>query len=115
MLSRLRDMSARQGDVAIAIGLSIVLVLELALGKNVTGPAWANYGFGLVITGALAWRRRWSIPVVAVQLAAAAASNVANGDLTENPFATFLALIVGMYSVGYYAPRRWSERGVVVG
>jgi signal transduction histidine kinase len=35
--------------------------------------------------------------------------------LTENPFTTFLALIIGMYSVGYYAPRPWTERGLAIG
>src|SRR5205823_1565602 len=114
MASRLRQVTARQGDALLAVALSIVLVLELALGSNITGPPLANYGCGLVITLALARRRDWPVWVVVVQLVSVIVSNLANGDLTENPFAPFLALIVAMYSVGYYAPPPWSDVGVGV-
>ena len=43
MSSRMPAISARQGDALMAIALSAVLLLELSLGSNITGPAWANY------------------------------------------------------------------------
>ncbi|MEY2431172.1 MAG: hypothetical protein QOC92_897, partial [Acidimicrobiaceae bacterium] len=98
-----------------AVGLTVALVLELSLGTNVTGPFWANYVLGAVCTGAVAWRRAWPVYAVAVQLVAVLVSTVAGGDLSENPFSPFLALIVVMYAVGAYAPRGWTEFGVGIG
>src|SRR4051795_4250570 len=108
-------LSARQGDLLMAIALSVVLVLELSLGSNITGPAWANYGLGLVCTGAVAFRRPWPVWAIAVQMSVVLVSTAAGGDLTENPFAPFVAAIVVMYAVGSYAPQGWSEFGLLVG
>src|SRR3954447_20352723 len=101
--------SARQGDAILAVALSAFLVLELSLGSSVTGPFWANYVCGLVITAAVAWRRPVPVWALAVQLIFALVSTLANGDLTENTFSTFLAVIAVSYAVGSYAPRGWSE------
>src|SRR3954453_8586285 len=114
MSSAFPRISARQGDALMAAALTVVLVLELSLGSNITGPFWANYVLGVFITGAVAWRRPWPVWALAVQLIAALASTAADGDLTENPFSPFLAVIVVMYGVGSYAPRGWSRcRGAV--
>ncbi len=115
MTDSLPKISARQGDALMAIALSVVLVLELSLGSAITGPFWTNYPLGLVITGAVAFRRRYPVWAVSAQLIAAVVSTAANGDLTENPFSPFLALIIVMYAVGSYAPRRWSNLGVAIG
>jgi hypothetical protein len=56
-MSRLRELTPRQGDILLAAVLSAVLVLELSLGSNITGPPLVNYGLGLVMTIAVAWRR----------------------------------------------------------
>src|SRR5258705_12872766 len=109
-MSRFREITPRQGDILLAALLSVVLVLELSLGSNITGPPLVNYGFGLVVTIAVAWRRPWPVWVVAAQLLAALISTALDGDLTENPFTPFLSVIIGMYSVGYYAPRPCYER-----
>ena len=98
-----------------AIALSVVLVLELSLGSHITGPWWANYIFGLVCTGAVAWRRPWPVWALAVQMVAVLISVIAGGDLVENPFTPFLAVLVVMYAVGSYAPRGWSYFGVGIG
>jgi signal transduction histidine kinase len=98
-----------------AIALSVVLVLELSLGSNITGPFWANYVCGLVTTAAVAWRRPWPVWALAVQLSAVLLSTAFGGDLAENPFSPFLAVIVVMYAVGSYAPREWSLFGVGIG
>src|SRR3954464_10245475 len=107
--------SARQADALLAVGLTVALVLELSLGSNITGPFWANYVCGVLITGAVAWRRPWPVWALSVQLIAALVSTAAGGDLTENPFSPFLSVIVVMYGVGSYAPFGWSRFGVAIG
>src|SRR3954453_18981781 len=107
--------SPRQADALLAVGLTVALLLELSLGSNITGPFWANYVLGVFITGAVAWRRPWPVWALAVQLIAALASTAADGDLTENPFSPFLAVIVVMYGVGSYAPVGWSRFGAAIG
>src|SRR5437868_4120486 len=115
MSSSLPRISARQGDALMAIALSVVLVLELSLGSNITGPFWTNYVCGVVATAAVAWRRPWPVWALAVQLSAVLLSTAFGGDLAENPFSPFLAVIVVMYAVGSYAPREWSLFGVTIG
>lgn len=107
--------TARQGDALLALGLSVALVLELSLGANVTGPFWANYVLGVVATGAVAWRRPWPVWALAAQLVAVLISVAFDGDLAENPFSPFLAVIVVMYGVGSYAPVGWSRFGLAIG
>jgi signal transduction histidine kinase len=107
--------SPRQGDALLAAGLTVVLILELSLGNNTTGPFWANYLLGPLITGAVAWRRPWPVWMLAVQLLAALISTAAGGDLTENTFSTFVSVIVVMYGVGSYAPAGWTQFGVAIG
>src|SRR5689334_16699330 len=105
----------RQAAALLAVGLTVALVLELSLGSNITGPFWANYICGVVITGAVAWRRPWPVWALAVQLIAALISTAAGGDLTENPISPFLSVIVVVYGVGSYAPVGWSRFGVAIG
>src|SRR4051794_18873732 len=107
--------SARQIDALMAVGLTAVLILELSLGSNITGPFWANYLLGSLATLAVAWRRPWPVWALAVQLVAVLISTAAGGDLAENPFAPFLAVIVVMYGVGSYPPLGWSRFGVGIG
>src|SRR3954447_23209705 len=107
--------SARQIDALMAAGLTAVLILELSLGSNISGPFWANYLLGAVATLAVAWRRPWPVWMLAVQLVAVLISTAAGGDLAENPFAPFLAVIVVMYGVGSYPPLGWSRFGVAIG
>src|SRR5215208_6171213 len=107
--------TARQGDALLALGLSVALVLELSLGSNVDGPVWANYVLGVIATGAVAWRRPWPVWALAAQLIAVIISTAAGGDLSENPFSPFLAVIVVMYGVGSYAPVGWSRFGLGIG
>jgi signal transduction histidine kinase len=98
-----------------AAALSVVLVLELTFGSNITGPFWTNYVCGVLATGAVAWRRPWPVWALAVQLVSVLVSTAFGGDLAENPFSPFLAVIVVMYGVGSYAPRVWSYFGVGIG
>src|SRR3954462_268126 len=107
--------SARQIDALMAVGLTAILILELILGSNISGPFWANYLLGSVATLAVAWRRPWPVWMLAVQLVAVLISTAAGGDLAENPFAPFLAVIVVMYGVGSYPPLGGSRFGVAIG
>ena len=115
MVSTHPRITPRQADALLAVGLTVTLVLELSLGANITGPFWANYVLGVVVTGAVAWRRPWPVWALAAQLSVLLVSNAAGGDLTENPFAPFLSVIVVMYGVGSYAPLGWSRFGVAIG
>src|SRR3954468_1324403 len=107
--------TGRQGDALLAVALTVALVLELSLGSNITGPFWANYVLGVVCTMAVAWRRPWPVWALAAQLIAVLVSTAAGGDLSENPIAPFLAVIVVMYGVGSYAPVGWSRFGLAIG
>src|SRR3954470_17906834 len=107
--------SARQIDALMAVGLTAVLILELSLGSNITGPVWANYLLGSLATLAVAWRRPWPVWALAAQLIAVLVSTAAGGDLTENPFSPFLAVIVVMYGVGSDAPVGGGLFGVAIG
>ena len=115
MVSTHPRITPRQADALLAVGLTVTLVLELSLGANITGPFWANYVLGVVVTGAVAWRRPWPVWALAAQLSVLLVSNAAGGDLTENPFAPFLSVIVVMYGVGSYAPLGLSRFGVAIG
>ncbi|HYZ29998.1 MAG TPA: hypothetical protein VE570_13130, partial [Thermoleophilaceae bacterium] len=115
MSSTVPQISARAADALLAAGLTVLLLLEVSLGSNITGPFWTNYLLGVVITGAVAFRRPWPVWMLALQLVAALISTAAGGDLTENPFSPFLSVIVVSYAVGSYAPRRWSEFGAAIG
>jgi signal transduction histidine kinase len=107
--------SARQADALLAVGLTAALLLELSLGSNITGDWWTNYVLGVLVTAAVAWRRPWPVWALAVQLIALLVSVAFDGDLVENPFTPFLAVIVVMYGVGSYAPIGWSRFGVAIG
>jgi signal transduction histidine kinase len=98
-----------------AIALSVVLVLELSFGSHITGPVWTNWPLGIVICAAVGFRRPWPVWALAVQLVCALVSTAAGGDLTENTFAPFLAVILVSYAVGSYAPRPWTEFGLGIG
>jgi signal transduction histidine kinase len=114
MVSRLRRVGARQGDYVLAAAAVALLAIELSV-ENVHGPWAVNWGFGLVMTGALAWRRRAPVAVVAVQLAAGIAQGLAGGDLISQPFAPFFSVIIGFYSVGAHAADPWSTRALAFG
>src|SRR3954463_15347723 len=114
MLSRIRGLSARQGDLLLAAAVTALLVFELSI-QDIDGPAGVNYFFGIVMTGALVWWRRWPVYVVSVQLVAAIVSERLGGGLIEQPFAPFFSILLSFYAVGRYAPKRWSELGLGIG
>src|SRR5437764_3801793 len=114
MFPRLREMSARQGDLALAAAMAVTLLVELSV-ENVGGPAVVNYAFGLVMTGALYWRRRLPVAVIAVQCGSGILQGVLGGDLINSPFSPFFSVLIGFYSVGAYASYVWALRGLVIG
>jgi signal transduction histidine kinase len=115
MVSRLRSIGARrQGDYALAAAAVVLLAIELSV-ENIHGPWPVNWGFGLVMTGSLLWRRRWPVVVVAAQLAAGILQGIAGGDLVSEPFAPFFSVLLGFYSVGVHAPEVWALRALAFG
>jgi signal transduction histidine kinase len=115
MSSHVPGLTARQGDALLAAALSLLLVLELSFGSNITGDVWVNFPLGLAMTAAVAFRRPWSVSMLALALVAALAATLLDGDLTENTLAPFLSVILIAYGVGAYAPRPWMEYGVGIG
>jgi signal transduction histidine kinase len=98
---------ARQGlrppvaDVALALVLSIVAVLEA-----ISGP-WGSPAV-LLMTLPLAWRRRQPLAVF-LMIAAAAV-----GVFQQAPYAGLTAIMIAAYSVGTYSRHRLLSLGVIV-
>lgn len=114
MMSRFRGLTARQGDLLLAAAVTALLVFELSI-EDIHGHWVVNWFFGLVMTGALAWWRRWPVYVAGAQLIAAIVSELLGGDLIEQPFAPFFSILMTFYAVGRYPPKRWSELGLGIG
>ena len=88
-------------DVALALALSIVAVLETISGQ------WSSPAV-LLMTLPLAWRRRQPL---AVFLAIAAA---AVGVFQQAPYAGLTAVMIAAYSVGTYSRHRLLSLGVII-
>ncbi len=88
-------------DVALALALSIVAVLEAISGQ------WSSPAV-LLMTLPLAWRRRQPL---AVFLAIAAA---AVGVFQQAPYAGLTAVMIAAYSVGTYSRHRLLSLGVII-
>ena len=96
-------------DVAIALGLVALTVVEAALGQAGTREPW-QLAVALASLGALAWRRVHPVPVAVLLVL----SNVLTNP--ENQFSTLLALVVATYSLGFHAraPQSYVGLGLVV-
>ncbi|WP_051515403.1 sensor histidine kinase [Candidatus Blastococcus massiliensis] len=101
----------RWADPAIATALTALAVVELAL-ADPRSPAW-QYPVVVVMTAALAWRRRTPVTVLAVVLGAILVQQ-ANG-LPLDGLHVPLALYPAFYSVGAHRPLRPAISGLAVG
>ena len=105
-----RDLSPRSADVALALALTVLIVVESA-----AGASWGPFGrpdagspAALLMTVPLAWRRRQPLLVFAL---------VAVGGVlafTQAPYVGVIAVMVAAYSVGTYSRYRLLSLGVVV-
>lgn len=62
---------------------------------------------GLLVSLPLAWRRRWPLAMFAIQLAGATA-------LETSPWVTFVAVLVGAYSLAAHGRSPWLSFGVLL-
>ena len=102
-------------DIALAVAVSVFAQLDLRMGfDNSTqyGPQWAVAICTLVVTGALALRRRAPL-ATAVTVATAVAAPQFVTLLTISLWGDFLPFLVAAYSVARYADRRRSTAGLL--
>src|SRR5947209_3158691 len=105
-----RDLSPRAADVALALALSLLIVVESAAEAS-WGPFGRPDGSSLAVllmTVPLAWRRRQPLLVFAL---------VATGGViafTQAPYVGIVAVMVAAYSVGAYSRYRLLSLGGVV-
>jgi signal transduction histidine kinase len=100
-----RRLISRYGDFLLAAALAAAFCLEIATESKFAGDRAISYAAALVLCAALAVRRR--APLVALGVAAVVIelSNLAAPALGDA--ATFtVAILIAIYSVGRYAPRR---------
>jgi signal transduction histidine kinase len=101
----------RWADPAIAAAVTVLALVELASAADPT-PAW-QYPVVVAMTGALAWRRRAPITVLAVILGALLVQQAAGVD-PDGIYVAF-ALYPAFYSVGAHRPLRPATAGMLAG
>lgn len=104
-LRRVRSLDPRLFDAALALGLTAWAIAELPnLSEHTSKPGL------LVMTVAIAWRRRWPLAVLVVVVGCLAAEGDGDGGLPE-----IAALIIAAYSAALYSSRRLIVLLVVAG
>ena len=101
----------RWADPAIAAAVTVLALVELASAADPT-PAW-QYPVVVTMTGALAWRRRAPITVLAVVLGGLLVQHAAGVD-PDGIYVVF-ALYPAFYSVGAHRPLRPATGGMLAG
>jgi signal transduction histidine kinase len=95
-LQRLRSLDLRLLDGALALGLTVWAIAELpSLSEHTSKPAL------LVMTAAIAFRRRWPLGVLVVAFGCLLAENDGDGRIPE-----LAALLVAVYSAALYSRHR---------
>ena len=108
LFARLRSVDRVRVDQLVALVLLVVFELEVWLGSAVPDRASAALA-GVVMSGAVAFRRRWPVGVVLVILAFMAA-HTALADAHKLPVAVVPAVLLVFYGLGAFAPEpksRW--------
>jgi signal transduction histidine kinase len=104
MAGSARALSPPRRDVL--LGLALVAVGEAEVASEHLHPYGASVPMFVVLMGALAWRRRAPLVVVAVGFAATLIA-AGFGVSQHKPFSPILAIFVALYSLALYAtPRR---------
>jgi len=112
-----RRPDARVVDWLVAVVLTVALQLQLALGGAPDATPVAVLG-GLVLTLALAWRRRAPLAVVLTYAAAAALGTALGAGIFDGEPPLGAALVTGaiaFYSVGAHAAERPALAGLALG
>ena len=113
-VDRARGVDVRVRDALLSAALVAFLAAELALSDSLQGPAWVNWGFGMVFPIALFWRRPYPLLVFVAMATAGGTSNLLDGDLIENPFTPFFCVFITSYALGTRTPSRGLAQAVVV-
>jgi signal transduction histidine kinase len=101
----------RWADPAIATAITVLAVVELAL-ADPRSPAW-QYPVVVVMTAALAWRRRTPVTVLVVVMGTLLVQQAAQVD--PDGVYVALALYPAFYSVGAHRPLRPAAAGLAIG
>ena len=108
LTARGRDLAPPLGDALLAAVFVVASLFEAAL-SDTSRPPVVHALVAVPASAALAWRRRWPIPVAVVVVAA---------NLVINPngqFSTLLAMVLVSFTVGSEldAPRSWAGLAIV--
>ncbi|HEV2775896.1 MAG TPA: sensor histidine kinase [Solirubrobacteraceae bacterium] len=117
LMERWRTRDARLVDGLLALVLTVVLQLQLALGDGPDATPLAVFG-GLALTLPLAWRRRAPLAVAVAYGAAAALGSALGADIFEGEPPLVAALVTGglaFYSLGAHADERSALAGLALG
>jgi signal transduction histidine kinase len=102
---QLREVAPGTRDLVLAGILTLVVQQDLWFNAdlgNLVGPRPVVASFDLVLTAALAWRRRWPLAVLMFVCVVGAVQFVTLG--APESLGAFLPSLVALYSVGRYAP-----------
>jgi signal transduction histidine kinase len=101
-------------DALVAVVACVAAELELALGSNISGPAWVNAIAAAGSTLPIAFRRRWPLGAVTAIALVVVGQEALNGDLTENSFTPLLIFPMAVYTAAAYTERRRALIGLGV-
>ncbi len=98
-------------DVSIAVALTAAMLSEqLLAAPPVHGGPAVTVALAIVIGGSLAFRRKWPLLSYAIGTAALMAQSLWFGSSAISPYAN----LIGLFSLGAYAPRRRALWGPVI-
>ena len=105
-----RDLSPRGADVALALALTLLIVVESAAGasRDPFSRPGAGSPIALLMTVPLAWRRRQPLLVFGLVVVSATIA------FMTAPYVAIVAIMVAAYSVGAYSRYRRLSLGVML-
>jgi signal transduction histidine kinase len=127
LIDRIRGLDPRLADALIAFALAVAIELQFVFGNQPGSEADAvNLIGGLMVTAALAWRRRAPLAMICVFAAATVANEALGGgvfsfpDETHSggdftPVASLLTGAIAFYSLGAHAEDDAARLGVALG
>ena len=99
-LDRARHFLWEQQDAVLAGGLALMAVVEISASGNTVRDKLLLVPLALVATGALVWRQRTPLLVLAALVASLGLASLVVPPSGNDPMAPAIAVAVGVYSVG---------------
>lgn len=93
-------------DRLVALALLVVSQAVLWTSNNMPGPKWATLPLGIVMPGAIAFRRRYPLSVATIEMVAFGALLFAGGDKTQQSIPIAIAWMCGMYALAVWTDTR---------